>query len=266
MRQISLLGWCIGLLLPFVGHASVLAVIPSSGYAIKDPAVQHLLYGTLAGESAVVTLSVSESRTLSMRLFTLPHQPSTAQGSIVLVNVSRGDVQGILESGSTPWEEWHDWWTGSTLRAGPVLTLTIPAGEYRLVVNNPDNTGPFGLWIDGTRELTLQSLFRAYQALPPLASQIFGLTPWGMMTMTLAWAFTSVLLVVGAGLTWILTRTINWKSGVLRDTRQRIGLGMVMLLLGLTVLVMHISGLLPMMMLASGMLLGAGIVLLGKRF
>jgi uncharacterized membrane protein len=260
MRALTYLCLSLGFMFPGGALAFDMVIIPPEGHTLAIPSDEQILFGELIGESKVVRFRADAERTLTLQLFAFPHRPSGERFDAVLVNESRGDVAGILESGNLPWEEGVEPWTGESVLLGPVVTMTIPSGDYRLVVNSPGLSGIFGLRIDGNDEVRTIDMLRVYERLPYVMGAMWGKHVATSHLTRLGGSVSLILLCVGVILTLIIAHTIPFttlRDSLTRHTRFRLGILLFVLMCFAILAYLLLTGMmLPICTVLTGMCLG----------
>lgn len=199
------------LLAPISAYAYVPALSAPDGIVVADPLIMNVIFGELHDDPAVVRFSLPSGGNLSLSLLTPRVVNPEGKFDAVIVNESQGNIAGILEAGSLPWELYRDTALAEDFLKGPELAQVLPPGKYRIVVTSAGNTGKFALQIGSDNRFSLKDYFQLAQMGPTLKRDYFERSTFSFAYSLLGLVYIVCLLFIG-GITGLLVRRTAYAS------------------------------------------------------
>ncbi len=182
---------------PLFAFAYVPVFASKEGVMVSEPIRAHRFFGELLEESAVFRFSLKEGGIIYLNLMTPASVNSSGKFDAVIVNESAGTVTAILEAGALDWQSYRDPYIGEDFIRGPELNMSVPAGEYRVVVTSPGNVGKFVLQIGQEESFSIGDYFALYKMGPTLKRDFFETTQISFFTSVVGFSFTLFFVLLG---------------------------------------------------------------------
>lgn len=180
------IGIAVLLLLSLFLHASSVCahqpriVTSSKVVTIKKPEVSQAFYGTLQGEPNTYKLMADSEFHLYTGIL-IPDLPECRKDFVVSVFAVDADGQNRLlsklDGKQQPWETFYEPFVADRYLQGPEDDRTLPAGQYQIIVSNPDNHGKYVLSVGRKEKFTFKETIQTIRRLPAVKT-FFNKSPW----------------------------------------------------------------------------------------
>lgn len=176
---------------------------------IHNPDVSQSFYAELSGTSQEFRIVSPEPFWLSLELLVPMDVQNGADYSATVELIKDGGNEPFiaLSGTSSAWEPFHEPYAGDDYLAGPNYEGQAPAGEYRIVVQSPDNLGKFVLVVGTLEKWGPRELFAVLKELPVLKAYL-GVSPLYAYTNRLGAIFGGMLAILGL-LVWIFLKILK---------------------------------------------------------
>lgn len=182
---------------PFFVSAYVPGFVSKEGVVVNEPLRANRFFGELHEESAVFRFSLKEGGIIYLNLMTPVSVDGGGKFDAVIVNESAGTVTAVLEAGALAWQSYRDTSIGEDFLRGPELNMTVPAGEYRIVVTSQGNIGKFVLQIGQDESFSIGDYFALYKMGPTLKRVFFDSARFSFFTSIVGFSFTLLFVLLG---------------------------------------------------------------------
>ncbi|MCW3489051.1 hypothetical protein [Dethiobacter alkaliphilus] len=146
---------------------------------VKKPEVSQAFYGTLQGRPAEFLIEEQEEFDLFVSIL-IPDLPDSRRDFMVNVYKTGDDGNALLfglDGKEHNWEPFFEPFVADNYFQGPEKKDTVPAGVYRIVVSNPDNSGKYVLSVGEEESFTLTETAQTIRRLPAV-KRFFEKSPW----------------------------------------------------------------------------------------
>lgn len=147
---------------------------------IKKPEISQAFYGTLQGEPNTYRLVADDEFHLYTGML-VPDLPDRRKD--FMVSVFAVDAEGQnrllyeLDGTQRPWETFVEPFVADRYLQGPEDDRTLPAGQYHIIVSNPDNLGKYVLSVGRKETFTVKEMIQTIWRLPAV-KKFFNKSPW----------------------------------------------------------------------------------------
>ncbi|MBS4009090.1 MAG: hypothetical protein KGZ45_11810 [Clostridium sp.] len=151
-------------------------VVGEKNVEINNPEVSQAFYALLEGEPDVYLLEKDEPFSLYISML-VPALP--AARTDFTVTVVDGEDRSILtlNGGEHQWETFFEPFAGDRYLQGPEIEVSLMAGDYRIYVTNPANSGKYVLSVGRQERFSPREIAAMIRELPAVKS-FFGKSPW----------------------------------------------------------------------------------------
>jgi hypothetical protein len=156
-----------------IAHQPVLVSPEHCATRVEQPEVSQAFYGELRGREARFTISSPKP----FRLFVEVLAPDIAGARRDFRADIRGTKTGRLASLEKPpdqWKTFYEPYAGDEYHRGPEFVKDVPAGDYEIVVTNPELRGKYVLTLGEREVFTANQILRTIVLLPTLKHDYFG--------------------------------------------------------------------------------------------
>jgi len=144
---------------------------------ILNPEVSQAFYGSLDGEPINYSINTDSPLQLYIGLLT-PDLPGQQNNLIAVVQNNQGEQIVKLDGNQNfQWERWYEEFAGDWYWKGPEFKQEIPAGQYTVIVSNPDNTGKYVLAVGALESFPIAEMPRMIKELILIKTEFFN-KPW----------------------------------------------------------------------------------------
>jgi hypothetical protein len=142
---------------------------------IKKPEVSQAFYGVLQGQPDEYSLTADTELDLYISIL-VPDIPDSRKDYTVLVSDPAGTQITSLNGTEHTWTEFFEPFVADNYLEGPEKEITLPAGQYRITVTNPDNRGKYVLSVGRDESFTLAETMQMIKRLPSV-KRFFNKSP-----------------------------------------------------------------------------------------
>ncbi len=184
-----------GVLWPSISFAHQPRLVEGEAQPIKieNPEVSKAYYGNLNDAADEFVIESSYGFNLSVEL-TVPDVESAKKD--FTVNVYRNDLFLFkLEGSNAEWKSFFDEFANDAYLVGPKQQVSVPDGTYKILVDNPSNTGRYVLVVGNREEFPITEALSALRIMPTIKEDFFGKSAWTMLSISYVWVPLAILLV-----------------------------------------------------------------------
>ena len=129
------------------------------------------------GEPINYSINTDSPLQLYIGLLT-PDLPGQQNNLIAVVQNNQGEQIVKLDGNQNfQWERWYEEFAGDWYWKGPEFKQEIPAGQYTVIVSNPDNTGKYVLAVGELESFPIAEMPRMIKELILIKTEFFN-KPW----------------------------------------------------------------------------------------
>ncbi|MFA6228022.1 MAG: hypothetical protein WC668_02445 [Patescibacteria group bacterium] len=170
---------------------------------ITNADVSQAFYGQLKGEIDYYDLQLASPLDFYFQIL-VPDIADIRTSLIAQLNDSNGKPLAVLNGLGYPWQKFHEDFAGDDYLQGPEKKISLPAGDYRLMVSSPNNLGKYVLVVGEKESFPLGESLKTLRLLPGL-KKFFNKPLWaiyegrigsGLLVATLI-VLAVILLIVG---------------------------------------------------------------------
>ncbi|MFA6593908.1 MAG: hypothetical protein WCT16_01495 [Candidatus Buchananbacteria bacterium] len=174
-----------------------------SPIAIANADVSQAFYGRLKGGIDYYDLKLDAPLDFYFQVL-IPDIVDAPTGFLAQLNDSAGKPLAVLNTMGYPLQKFHEDFAGDDYLQGPERKISLPAGDYRVLVSSPDNLGKYVLVVGEKESFPLGESLKTLWLLPglkgffnkPLWAVYEGRIGAGLLVATLI-ILAVILLIVG---------------------------------------------------------------------
>lgn len=142
----------------------------------NEPAISKAYYGELAGSEVVYTIDEPSSFKLYLQILSPKIDDAKKDFEVLLVDNNKNQITKLATS-SENWQDWYEEYAGDWYWRGPSFNENIPAGKYKIIVKNPNNTGKYALAIGEIESFPIDEFPTMVKELYLVKTKFFN-EPW----------------------------------------------------------------------------------------
>lgn len=141
---------------------------------IKDPDISQAFYGELNGQPAVYRIDTAELLNLYVGLL-VPDLAGSRTDFVLDIFDSKNNQ--IYKLSGDKWEKYFEEFARDDYLKGPDYKAEVPAGNYTLVLSNPQNQGKYVLVVGEKENFSLLEMPKTFEQLIKVKVNTFN-KPW----------------------------------------------------------------------------------------
>lgn len=146
---------------------------------VCKPEISQAFYARLAGDAQTYHIRSDARFRLYVNLLVpaIPGIETDYEAAIFRETDGEAELLARLEGQTTAWRPFFEPFGGDRYLLGPEYDEEVPAGDYRVVVTSPDNSGKYVLAVGKIEKFPPGAIARTLVTLPRL-KRYFGKSPW----------------------------------------------------------------------------------------
>ncbi len=145
---------------------------------VHKPEISQAFYARLAGDAQTYHIQSAAPFRLYVHLLVpaIPGSETDYEAAIFRETGGEAEFMARLDGKPHAWRPFYEPFGGDRYLLGPEYDEEVPAGDYRIVVTSPDNSGKYVLAVGKIEKFPLQEMTRTLFTLPRL-KRYFGKSP-----------------------------------------------------------------------------------------
>lgn len=180
-------------------HQPVYLGNSTAAVTIPDPVISRAYYGELNGKPAEYTVVLATTTKFYMDI-TAPNIAGARTDFDAIMRNANGEVVLQLLHG-TEWPTWYEEFGGDMYLKGPEERKELPAGTYRITVDNPSHSGKYVLAPGEEEVFTLGGTPETIHQIYLMKTKFFGKPPYtifeGIIGHVLLGILIAIIMIVG---------------------------------------------------------------------
>lgn len=135
---------------------------------VDNPEISKAYYGNLSGMPDYYLINSSNNFTLYVNIL-VPDLIASRMDFNILVTAD----SYFRMINKSEWESFYEEFGGDYYLRGPELEEKVAAGEYLIIISNPDNLGKYSLAVGKVESFPLNEIFNTIVVLPKIKKHFF---------------------------------------------------------------------------------------------
>jgi hypothetical protein len=164
------------LLLPIMSFAHQPNYIENTNFIINsEPEISKAYYGELNGSEVIYEINPTSTIKLYAQILS-PKNDGQKDFKVLIIDENQ-NIISTLATSSENWLGWYEEYAGDWYWRGPSFNQEIPAGKYRMIVSNTENTGKYSLAIGDIESFPIKKFPQIIKELYLVKTKFFN-EPW----------------------------------------------------------------------------------------